>query len=51
MGRCSTMDECRPCNPKVWSSNLGTDQNFEKVSCDTSELKNDSPTIVYLKRT
>ena len=51
MCRGGTMVECRPCNPKVRSSNLGTDQNFEKVSCDMSELKNDSPTIVYLKRT
>ena len=51
MCRGGAMVECRPCNPKVRGSNLGTDQNFEKVSCDTSELKNDSPTIVYLKRT
>ena len=31
------IDACRPCNPKVRSSNLGTDLNFEKVSRDMSD--------------
>ena len=33
------MDERRTRNPKVGGSNLGTDHNFEKVSCDRSEAQ------------
>jgi len=38
------LDARRAHDPKVGGSNLVADWNFEKVPCDTSELKNACPT-------